>query len=89
MDELTFELSPKMLMLVPVVAAIIQQIKAIKIIEPVKEWLPLAALGISLGLCYALKIPNPILPAIMIGLAASGGYDLVKGKKKPNGNDNN
>ena len=74
-------LTPEMLVLVPVVAALLQVLKNIEAIQAIKEWLPYVAVGIALGLGYLTKMENPILPSILIGLMASGGYDLVKGPK--------
>ena len=79
-DQLTFQLTPTMMSLIPVVAAIIQIAKNVPAIARVSAWLPYISVGVSLGLCYAVKVPDPILPSIIIGLAASGGYEFMKAK---------
>jgi len=39
-------------------------------------------LSVALGivLAYLTKVPDPIVPGIMVGLAASGGYSFLKQK---------
>lgn len=81
MEEFTINLTPQALALIPVVAAIIQAAKKIPRVQQINNWLPFISVGLALALGYAIKIPNPILPSIIIGLVASGGYDLLKGKK--------
>ena len=79
-DTLTISLTPAMLALVPVVATILQVLKKVEVVQKFKEWLPFASIGLSLALCYLTKMPNPMLPSIVIGLVASGGYDLLRSK---------
>jgi len=81
MEQLNVELTPAMLALVPVVAALLQMIKKFPLPDKIKEFLPGASMLIALGLLYASKVPNPILPSVIIGLMACGGYDLLKQKK--------
>ena len=83
MDNLNITLTPEMLALVPVVAAILQLVKGFDFVEKIKSYLPLVAMGLALGLAYATKMADPIVPAVIIGLTASGGYDLLKAPKKP------
>jgi len=78
MEELVVQLTPGMLLLIPIVAAIVQVIKQIKAIEVYKKWLPFLAIGIAYALAIATKMADPVLPSVIIGLAASGGYDAVK-----------
>jgi len=90
MESLNVELTPGMLLLIPLVGALIQVLKdkvlVVKSIpkgvsDAIKGFLPFISIGISFGfLCY-VHVPKPLLPAVMIGLSACGGYDLVKGKK--------
>jgi len=90
MENLNVELTPAMLALVPVVATIIQVVKRILASKgmPVvinsltKEFMPFVSMGIALALMYYGKVSNPLLPAVIIGLTACGGFDLLKGKKK-------
>ena len=82
MENLNVELTPAMLALVPVVAAILQMVKRLPIPIQVKEFLPGISMLIALGLLYSQSVPDPILPSVIIGLMASGGYDLLKQKKK-------
>lgn len=82
MENLNVEMTPAMLALVPVVAAILQMIKRFPIPVQAKEFLPGISMLIALGLLCAYEVPDPILPSVLIGLMASGGYDLLKQKKK-------
>jgi len=83
------ELSPAMLALIPVVAAVMQALKRIVSMEQIpngigvfmKEILPLLSIIIAFVLLRYQTAPEPLLPAIVIGLTACGGYDLLKGKK--------
>jgi len=83
------ELSPAMLALIPVVAAVMQALKRIVSMEQIpngigvfmKEMLPLLSIIIAFVLLRYQTTPEPLLPAIVIGLTACGGYDLLKGKK--------
>lgn len=93
MENLSFELTPGMLALVPIVAGIIQMIKKFLAIPQIpvemspfiKELLPFVSIGITFGLMSYQQITDPLLPAIIIGLTAAGGFDLMKsaGVSKP------
>jgi uncharacterized membrane protein len=77
------QLTPELLPILT--AAILQFIKSFPplaqyITGHEKEWLPILSMAVGVGLAYAIGVVSPILPGIMIGLAASGGYDLLKGK---------
>lgn len=82
MENLTITLTPQMLYLVPIVGAILQVIKGLGVYEKIKKWTPFLAIGISLALGFLTKMNDPILPSIIIGLIASGGYDLLKAPTK-------
>jgi len=89
MENLNVELTPAMLALVPVVATIIQVIKRILkangmpiiINSLAKEFMPFVSIGIALGIMIYQSVPQSLLPAIIIGLTACGGFDLLRGKK--------
>ncbi len=77
-------LSPAMLMFVPVVAAVLEVLKKIPLIERIKEWMPFLSMGLSLGVIYAQAGELQIMPAVVMGLMASGAYSSVKAiAKKP------
>lgn len=78
MDQSTVNLTPEMLAIVPVVAFLLQLLKRIPAVAKMKSWLPLVSVGTSIGLCYLLGVQDPVTPAIVIGLTASGGYDLLR-----------
>ncbi len=81
MEDLTFQMTPQVLALIPVVAAILQVLKRIEPIQQVKQWLPFIAIALSIGLAYLTKVPDPIMPGIVAGLMAGGSYDLLRGAK--------
>lgn len=72
------QLTPEMLMLVPIVAALLEVLKRIPLIAQVKEWMPFIAIGASVGVIYAQTTELQILPAVVMGLMASGAYSSVK-----------
>ena len=66
-------------MLVPIVAALLQVLKRIPQIEKIKNLMPFVGIAVSIVICYASKVVNPTVTGIIVGLVASGGYDLIKG----------
>jgi len=82
MEDFTIQLTPQMMALVPVVALFLQVLKKIEVIQAIKAWFPFASIAIAFGLCYSIGAENPVLSSIVIGLVASGSYDLLKGKGK-------
>lgn len=90
MQNLNIELTPSMIYLVAIVAALIQVLKkflAIKQIPAdvriiIKELLPFVSILIAFGLLYFKDLLEQLLPAIIIGLMAAGGFDMLKQKKK-------
>jgi hypothetical protein len=77
--EFAIELSPKLLALVPVIAAIIQILKRLPQLQALKAWLPVVSVVLGIGFAYLNKVPDPIVPGITLGLLASGAYDVLKG----------
>lgn len=71
-------LSPEMVALVPVIAGVLQALKKIPIIEQIKAYMPFIAMLLGLGVVYAQTSEIQIIPAVMIGLTASGLYSGVK-----------
>jgi len=82
MEELQISLTPEMLALVPVVAAIIQVLKKIPSISKIAAWMPFAAIGIAMLLAYGLNGEVDVLPSVVLGLTASGAYDLLRAPTK-------
>lgn len=82
MDELTLQLTPAMLALVPIVGAIVQLLKRVKVVEKNIKLLPFVSILVALGIAYAMKLEEPVVASVVIGLVASGGYDLVTGAVK-------
>lgn len=80
LEDYSLTLTPAMLALVPVVAAILQFAKRIKAVQEIKEWLPVISIGLSFGLAQLTKLPDPIIGSVVIGLVACGSYDLLKAK---------
>lgn len=77
-EQITVTLTPLMLSIAPVVAAIIQILKQIPAIAKLTKWLPFGSIAVSYGACLLMNAPNPEVASIIIGLVASGGYDLFK-----------
>ena len=78
METLTVNLSAELLALVPVVAAILQAAKRLAVVQKYAAALPFVSILLSVGLTFAIKADSHILPGIIIGLVASGGYDLLR-----------
>ena len=76
------QLSPEMLALVPLVAAVLQVLKKIPIVDKLKAYMPFIAMILSLGAVYATNAQLDIMPAVLMGLMASGAYDGVKAISK-------
>lgn len=76
------QLTPEMLALVPIVALLIQLLKNLPLVAKILPYLPF----ISIVIAYVLAIIQlgtanwqvSIIPAIAVGLIASGAYDAVK-----------
>lgn len=82
MEQLSLEITPAMLVLIPVVAAIIQQIKKVPQLKQYRQLLPLLSLALGVGLAYLQVLQNPIMAGILVGLSASGAFDVLKDKAK-------
>lgn len=82
MESLNIDLTPELLALVPVVVALLQLAKSFQWFEALKQWAPFIAIGIAFGLAKASGVTEPIMPSIIVGLVASGGYDLFKAPTK-------
>lgn len=81
MEDLGIEITPQMLMMVPLVAAAVQWLKSIEpLARLLKDWLPLVNVALSLTLAYFIQPENWILTGIIVGLIAGGGYDILKQK---------
>ncbi len=80
MDNMTVTITPAMMALIPLIAAILQVAKRIKLFGNIKEYFPF----ISIGLTYAIIWVsggiegNAVIAALIIGLVASGAYDMVR-----------
>ena len=76
---------------IPIIAAAV--IQFLRIFPPIakliagkeKDILPILSMLLSVGLAYLTKVPNPIVAGVLLGLAASGGYDLLHKKAESNG----
>lgn len=84
MEQLTVELTPAMLALVPIVGVILQALKRVKVAQQFTDWFPFVGMLVAYGLIYVTtaEVQNAPMAAILIGLASSKGYDLVKGNTK-------
>lgn len=71
-------LSPEMVALVPVVAGVLQALKKIPVIDQIKAYMPFISMGLSFGIVYAQTSEIQVIPAVILGLTASGLYSGVK-----------
>ena len=65
--------------LVPMVAVLMQLLKKMKVMEKLTQYLPFISIGVAYLLATVMKMPDPIMPSIIIGLVADGSYDVIKG----------
>ena len=79
------QLTPEMLALVPIVAGVLQALKKIPIIDKIKAYMPFLSMALGLGAVYALTGEPQVIPAVVMGLMASGLYSGVKALGKANG----
>lgn len=79
MESIT--LSPEMLAVIPGIAIVLQLAKSIPVISKLGSWTSL--LSVALGIVYAIlskmgvTVPEQIVTGVLMGIAASGGYDTV------------
>lgn len=83
MEDLS--LTPQMLALVPLVAAAIQVIKNIPATGKIKPFMPFIGMIVAFAMLYAQNPVPKVMPAIFIGLVASGAYDSIKAISKKDG----
>lgn len=84
MEEFSITLTAEMMSLVVVVGALLQVAKKIKALEQAKQWFPYIGIGIAFALCSysGVEVEDPIMTSVLIGLVASGGYDLLRAPTK-------
>lgn len=71
-------LSAEMVALVPVIAGVLQALKKIPLIDQIKAYMPFISMLLSFGVIYAQTSEIQIIPAVIMGLTASGLYSGVK-----------
>ena len=81
MEDLTLNLTPEVLALIPIVAAILQVVKGISAVNKLKQWFPFFGIAIAYGLGLASGATDPVIQSVLVGLVAAGSYDLFKAKK--------
>jgi hypothetical protein len=83
MEEFVVEVTPEMAVLVVIVGAILQVAKRIKALDKLKQWFPFLAIGVAYALAtLSGDTENIVMASVVVGLVASGGYDLIKGTTK-------
>ena len=96
LSDIEVTLTPLMMALAIPISFAIQFIKALitkvqffQAEEIKKSLFPMVSIGITAGVYYIAGIENWILSGVVMGLAASGGYQAFNGAaklvKKPNG----
>ena len=81
MDNLTTQLGPAGMILIPLVAGLVQQLKRVPGIVKLQEKFPVyltAALGFGIGAAYLMGLTNPAVAGVIIALSACGAYEAVK-----------
>ena len=78
LNSLTSTLPPSALVLIPMVAALIQMLKWVPLIQKFKDYLPFASLGLGIILAHTSHMANPVMVGIIVGLAAIGSYETIK-----------
>jgi len=78
----TIVVDPKVLALVPIIAAVLQAVKILPVAQKFLSWLPLISLAAGVGLVGAytpdLPIGEIILTGLVLGASASGLYSATK-----------
>lgn len=83
MEDFVVQVTPAMAVLVVIVGSILQVAKRIPALAKLKQWFPFFAVGVAYALTYySGGIDNPVMASVIIGLVASGGYDLIKAPTK-------
>jgi len=83
MEQLEVLLTPELLAMVPLVAFVLQMIKKLPVVAGYMEYAPLVSIGLGVASAYMMNVESPIIPGVIIGLLASGSYDVLKGQVKP------
>ena len=81
MIDLSTELSEKAIILVPIVAVLVNELKRSAWILSLQNKLPiftLLSIALGIGGAYLQTIPNPIMAGFIIGIMASGIYSASK-----------
>ena len=79
-EQLNIQLPESMPILVAIVAAVIQLVKGLPVVEKVKPYLPIASIGFGIGIAYYQQIESWPIIGVIVGLTASGAYDVLKAK---------
>jgi len=77
--ENTIQFTQLMMMLAAGIGALLQGFKAVVWTSKVKPFFPLLAVALGIGGCYLTKQTNPAVAGLMVGMAASFGFDILKG----------
>jgi len=77
--EDTITLTPAMAIMVPILGFFLEALKRLPYIEKIKPFIPFISVGLGILLCYIWGTANPLIAGILVGIAASAGYDQTKG----------
>jgi hypothetical protein len=78
MENLDTQLTTEMVALIPVITAALQAIKKIPIVAKITDYMPFVSIALSIGAVYTLTNEIQVIPAVIMGLTASGLYSGVK-----------
>lgn len=85
MESIT--LTPEMLAIIPGIALVLQLLKNVPAFAKIGAWMPFVSIGV--GIIYAVlskmgaDVGAQVLTGILMGVAASGGYDTLKNLSNP------
>jgi len=87
-EQMTVQLTPQMLTVIPILAVAMQMVKGLAPVEKekVKPFLPFVAVAAAIVLAILMKmgtgLEDQVVSGIIMGLATAGGYDAAKVRGK-------
>lgn len=81
-QQFMVEVTPQVAAIAFATGVLLQIAKSLKVLDKVKQWFPFLSIAVAFGISTATGIEDPVLPSLIAGLVASGGYDLITGPMK-------
>jgi len=85
MEELITQVGTSGGILVVLIPSIIQIFKKVPFLVELQKTFPIyqiLSVGLGIGGAFSLGLATPVITGLIAGLAASKGYDIVKGETK-------